>query len=243
MIGVYDSGIGGLGIFNAIKQVLPTESITYFGDNKYFPFGDRSPDDIRAITTQGLQKLSETCQLLVIACNTASVNDLDYYRSQVNVPIIGVVPVIKTAAALTKNKHIVLLATTVTAKADYTEHLIKQFAKDCQVDKLACPGLASAIEHDTLTTEQLDHYLAPIGDADIVVLGCTHYTLIKGDIQRKVGPDVKVIDSNEAVARQTLRVMQQQDLLNHHHKSNYVFECSGDRVKFLEQIKRYAHLN
>jgi glutamate racemase len=243
MIGIYDSGIGGLGIFNAIKQVLPTESMTYFADNKYFPFGDRTAEDIRTIATNGLKKLAQTCQVIVIACNTASVNDLDYYRSQITVPVIGVVPVIKTAAALSKNKHIALLATTVTAKADYTERLIEQFAHGNQVDKLACPGLASAIEYGTLTPAQLDKYLAPIGDADIVVLGCTHYTLIKGDIQRKVGPDVKVIDSNEAVARQTLRVLQQQNLLSSQHKSNYIFECSGDRVKFLEQIKHYAHLH
>lgn len=242
MIGIYDSGIGGLGIFNAIKQVLPTESITYFGDNQYFPFGDRPSEEIRRITTEGMQRLARTCNIIVIACNTASVNDLDYYRQAVSVPIIGVVPVIKTAAALTKNDQIALLATTVTTEADYTQTLIHKFAKDKQVYKIACPGLASAIEYDTLTPEQLTDYLKPIGAADIVVLGCTHYTLIKGQIQRTVGPDVKVIDSNEAVARQTLRVMQQHNITSGNDQPSYLFECSGDRVKFLQQIKQYAHL-
>ncbi len=242
MIGIYDSGIGGLGIFNAIKQVLPTESITYFGDNHYFPFGDREGSDIRRITTEGLSKLAKTCNIIVIACNTASVNDLDYYRQHVPVPIIGVVPVIKTAAALTRNGHIALLSTTVTAEAEYTDTLIKEFAKDKQVAKIACPGLASAIEFDTLTDDQLDRYLLTVKPADIVVLGCTHYTLIKGLIQRRVGPDVKVIDSNEAVARQTLRVMQQHHITSGNDQPSYIFECSGDRVKFLEQIKQYAHL-
>lgn len=242
MIGIYDSGIGGLGIFNSIKQVLPTESITYYGDNRYFPFGERLSNEIRRITTAGLKKLANNCNVIVIACNTASVNDLDYYRTQINVPVIGVVPVIKTAAALTKNNHIALLSTTVTAKADYTHKLIAEFARGKRVDKIACPGLASSIEYDTLQDDQLKTYLEPIGDADIVVLGCTHYTLIKGKIQRSVGPDVKVIDSNEAVARQTLRVMQQHHIYSSGPQASYVFECSGDRVQFLELIKRYAHL-
>jgi glutamate racemase len=88
----------------------------------------------------------------------------------------------------------------------------------------------------------LQHCLQPVNEADIVVLGCTHYTLIKGQIQHAVGPDVKVIDSNEAVARQTLRVMQQHQIKSSTLQPSYVFECSGNRVKFLEQIKQYAHL-
>lgn len=242
MIGIYDSGIGGLGIFNNIKQVLPNESILYYGDTKYFPFGDRSADEVRSITLNGLKKLAERCSLLVIACNTASVNDLDYYRSGVSVPIIGVVPVIKTAAALTKNNIIALLSTTVTAKSPYTDKLIRDFAPNQTVLKIACPGLASAIEHDTLKDQQLSHFLQPVDNADIIVLGCTHYTLIKGKIQRIVGPDVKVIDSNEAVARQTLRILQRDRLFSAETHPLYTFECSGDRVHFLEQIKRYAHL-
>lgn len=242
MIGIYDSGIGGLGIFNAIKQVLPNESILYYGDTKYFPFGERSSHDIRQITITAIKKLAQECSLVVIACNTASVNDLDYYRTQVVIPLVGVVPVVKTAAALTKNNHIALLATTITTQADYTDKLIATYADDKIVAKIACPGLASAIEHHTLTTEALQNYLTPIGAADMVVLGCTHYTLIKGQIQRVVGPDVKVIDSNEAVARQTLRVLQQAGALSNNLQPTYTFECSGDRSQFLEQIKRYAHL-
>ncbi len=242
MIGIYDSGVGGLGIFNAIKQVLPNESILYYGDTKYFPFGERPAKDIRDITLSAIKKLSADCSIVVIACNTASVNDLDYYREQVNLPLVGVVPVVKTAAALTKNGQIALLGTTITTTADYTDKLIATYASDKAVAKIACPGLASAIEHHTLTTEALAGYLKSIGAADIVVLGCTHYTLIKGQIQRVVGPDVKVIDSNEAVARQTLRVLQQTGALSSNLQPTYTFECSGDRSQFLEQIKRYAHL-
>lgn len=242
MIGIYDSGSGGLGIFNTLKQVVPNESLLYFADTKYFPFGGRSSDEVRNIALKSISKLAEQCNLIIIACNTASVNNLDFYRQEVNRPIIGVVPVIKTAAALTKNGHIALLATVITTHSEYTDRLIAKFAHDKQVHKIACPGLADAIEDDTLTDEQLETYLEPIGDADIVVLGSTHYTLIKGKIQRLVGPDVKVIDSNEAVTRQALRVLQQTGALSNNLQPTYTFECSGDRSQFLEQIKRYAHL-
>ncbi|EKD76086.1 MAG: hypothetical protein ACD_43C00229G0003 [uncultured bacterium] len=242
MIGIYDSGIGGLGIFNAIKQVLPTVSILYFGDTYYFPFGDRSNAEIRRITLDGLRKIEPRCNIIVIACNTASVNDLDYYREHIHVPLVGVVPVIKTAAQLTKNNQIALLATPVTIAAEYTDRLIHEFAHNKTVHKIACSGLASRIEYGSITAQDLEQYVTAIGQSDIIVLGCTHYTLIKGKIQRLVGPDVKVIDSNEAVARQTLRVMQKHNLPMHDDHPTYMFECSGDKASFLEHVKEYAHL-
>lgn len=242
MIGIYDSGIGGLGIFNAIKQVLPQESIFYYGDTKYFPFGTKTGPEVRAITLAGLQKLAPRCSVIVIACNTASVNDLDYYRSEVAVPIIGVVPVIKTAAQLTHNGIIALLATPITVASVYTDKLIAEFAEHKQVIKIGCSGLADIIEHGDVTIEQLKPFIQDVEAADIVVLGCTHYTLIKGKIQHLVGPDVKVIDSNEAVARQTLRVLQRHNLAHPQTQPQYSFECSGNRSEFLEQVKHYAHL-
>lgn len=246
MIGIYDSGIGGLGIFNAIKAILPQESIHYFGDTKYFPFGTKTGPEVQQFTLAGLQYLAKDCSIIVIACNTASVNDLDFYRSKIAMPIIGVVPVIKTAAQLTQNNVIALMATPVTVKAPYTDTLIQQFAANKRVIKIGCTELADAIEtgdFDTLETHgnaSLQEYLHQIETADVVVLGCTHYTLIKGQIQRLVGPDVKVIDSNEAVARQVLRVIQSNTLFAPQIKPDYVFECSGEKEKFLEQVKKYT---
>lgn len=240
MIGIYDSGIGGLGIFNSIKDVLPNVGILYFGDTYYFPFGERSTPDIRRITLEGIQKMVPRCNSIVIACNAASVTDLDYYRSQVSIPIVGVVPVIKTAAQLTKTGKIALLTTPVTAESQYTDQLIHDFASGKEVNKIVCTDLASAIEHGTVSDADLRSHLDHIDGADIVVLGCTHYTLIKGKIQRLVGPDVKVIDSNEAVARQMLRMMQKHNIPFDEEQPTYIFECSGDRAQFLEQVKKYA---
>ena len=118
----------------------------------------------------------------------------------------------------------------MTTTSAYTDQLIRNFAAGKTVYKIACPGLAAAVEHHNMTEDYLRTYLAAINDADIVVLGCTHYTL------------VKVIDSNEAVARQTLRMLQQSGAMSSQAQPVYTFECSGDRAAFLEQIKRYAHL-
>ena len=242
MIGIYDSGIGGLGIYEEIKAVFPHESILYYGDTQYFPFGGRGKEEIRDITVAALQKLEPRCAIIVIACNSSSVNDLDYYREQVNVPIIGVVPVIKTAAQLTKNDHIALLATEYTAAAPYTNTLIEKFADGKHVTTIACEGLADAVESGSIEDEEqiINHYLSGIGESDVVVLGCTHYTLVKGLIQGRVGPDVKVIDSNEAAARQTLRVMQDNKLEDPQDDPEYLFECSGDQAVFLKQVNKYA---
>lgn len=239
MIGIYDSGIGGLGIFNAIKNILPQESIHYFGDTRYFPFGDRAPEEVRAITLRSLKQIAQDCSIIVIACNTSSVADLEDYRKTIGIPIIGVVPVIKMAVRLTKNNIIALLATTNTVTAAYTDKLIQQFAPNKTVFKIACSGLADAIEHDK-NLSILQKYLRQINGADVVILGCTHYTLVKGDIQRLVGPDVKVIDSNAAVARQVLRVMEKENLFQPNKQPHYIFECSGDNTTFLEQVRKYV---
>lgn len=242
MIGIYDSGIGGLGIFNAVRSILPEESIWYYGDTKYMPFGDRSAEDIRAIALHSLTQLATRCNILVIACNTASVHGLPYYRQHIKQPIIGIVPVIKTAAQLTQNNEITLLATPFTCQTPYIDELIKQFAADKIVHKVPCGGLADAIEHETLTKEKLTNYLKPIGQSDVVILGSTHYTMIKGLIQNIVGPDVRVIDSNEAVSRQVLRVMRHNQLEQPMAHPEYIFECSGDRTPFVAQVNKYTQV-
>ncbi|MDP3970703.1 MAG: glutamate racemase [bacterium] len=244
MIGIYDSGIGGLGIFNTIIQVLPQESIFYFGDTKYFPFGDRSMEEIRKITLAGLKKLEKKCSLLVIACNTASVNDLAYYRENIKIPIIAVVPVIKTAAHISQTKKIALLATTSTVSAKYISELIGRFAGNCEIIKVSCSGLADAVEYgdDAKQDELLNKCTIDAKTADVLILGCTHYTLIKGKLQNKFGPDVIILDSNEAVTRHVLRIMRKEKLEDPQTEPKYIFECSGDKKSFLREVEKHTHL-
>lgn len=234
MIGIYDSGVGGLGIFKKVRSILPKESITYLADSAYFPFGDRSAEDVREIALSGLQELAKTCNLIVIACNTASVSDIDYFRANVHVPLIAVVPVIKTAAGVTDTKHIALLATTATANSAYTDELITQFAQGVTVSKIGCPGLADAIEYGEIEKQSslIEAALKNLGNIDVIILGCTHYTLIKGLIQNIAGPDIKVIDSNTAVARHVLRVVRKANLERPSETPKYVFTSSKEPEQF-----------
>ncbi len=240
MIGIYDSGVGGLGIFKKIRSILPKESITYFADSAYFPFGDRTPEEVRKIALHGLQQLAKTCDLIVIACNTASVSDIDYFRANIQVPLIAVVPVIKTAAHITDTKHIALLATTATANSAYTDELITQFAQGITVSKIGCPGLADAVEYGEFEKQSsmIEAALKNLGNIDVIVLGCTHYTLIKGLIQNIAGPDVKVIDSNTAVARHALRILRKAKLERPSETPEYVFISSKDSETFAARAQR-----
>lgn len=243
MIGIYDSGIGGLGIFKKIRSILPQESISYFADSTYFPFGDRPPEEVRDITLHGLQQLAKTCNIVVLACNTASVTDIAYYRQHVSVPVIAVVPVIKTAAHVTETNHVALLATVATANSVYTDDLIQKFAEDVHVEKISCSGLADAIEHDDTEKQQnlLNQIMRTLPtDIDVIILGCTHYTLIKGLIQNIAGPDVKILDSNTAVARHVLRIMRKEKLERPQNQPEYLFNCSGEKSTFFEQVKKYT---
>ncbi|MBU0670942.1 glutamate racemase [Patescibacteria group bacterium] len=240
MIGIFDSGLGGLGIFKAIKKIIPEEDLYYFGDTANVPFGEKNNEELKDIILNGIKHLEEKgCNIIVLACNTASVLDINYFRKLSKVPIIAVVPVVKTAAGCTRNKKIALLATKATAKSHYTDYLIETFAPDCQVKKIPCPKLVTAIENDNISDKLIKTCLKKINKEDVIILGCTHYTLIKGQIQRIVGGKIQVIDSNEAVARQVLRVCTKEKLITFQKEPKYTFDSSGDKKQFNKLVKKY----
>lgn len=240
MIGIFDSGLGGLGIFKKIKAMLPDEDIYYYGDTRNVPYGEKSPEELKDLITDGLKYLEKKgVNIIVIACNTASVLDTTYFRRQVKIPVVAVVPVIKTAAKQSKNKKIALLSTKATAISPYTDYLIEEFAPEAKVKKIACSGWVEAIEKGKITERRLNSCLKKVDQEDVIVLGCTHYTLIKGDIQRLVGPNIILLDSNEAVARQVLRVMNKEKLFKHKKNPKYIFDASGHQKKFQKMVDKY----
>ncbi|MBU0732098.1 glutamate racemase [Patescibacteria group bacterium] len=240
MIGIFDSGLGGLGIFKKIKAMLPDEDIYYYGDTANIPYGEKSPDELKGLITAGLKYLEKKgVNIIVIACNTASVLDTTYFRRQVKIPVVAVVPVIKTASNQSRNNKIALLSTKATAISPYTDYLIEEFAPEAEVKKIACSGWVEAIEKGKVSDHRLNSCLKKVDEEDVVVLGCTHYTLIKGDIQRLLGPNKILLDSNEAVARQVLRVMNKEKLYQHIKKPRYIFDASGHKKKFQKMVDRY----
>lgn len=223
-IGVFDSGSGGLSVLQSIQLELPLESFIYLGDHINLPYGEKSMEFIRERTKKAIEFFqSKNVKLVVIACNTATIAGIEWYREQFPVlPIVGVVPVIKTAAAMTRTKHILVLSTQNTAKSTYQKNLISQFASDCAVSSLGSSHLVPLIESGHLDDKEIMTELSSIlsgyqqGVDDVIVLGCTHYPFIVKSIRAIVGSDISILDSGGAVARQVSRILTERNELATH---------------------------
>ncbi len=211
MIGIFDSGVGGLSVFSDIRHLLPEADLVYLADQAAAPYGERSLDEVRRIAaevTAHLVFLGAT--QVVIACNTASAAALDHLRQRhPELTIVGMEPAVKPAASVTSSGVVGVLATPATFQATVFDSLVDRFAAGVTVIPRPCPGLAQLVEDGDLETarqEAAGHVGALVAfGADTVVLGCTHYTFLAADIGAAF-PDVTVIDPAPAVARQAARV-------------------------------------
>jgi len=214
-IGVFDSGIGGLTVVREMIAQLPNESIIYFGDTARVPYGPKSPDTVlrysREITSYLLR---EGVKALVVACNTATAHALPALREEFAIPIIGVIePGARAAAASTKTNRIGVIGTAGTIKSRAYEKEIKKLLPNANVTAQACALFAPLVEEGWLDSEVTRavarNYLAPIvsAEVDTLVLGCTHYPLMKTVIGNVVGREVRLIDSAYETARETGQVL------------------------------------
>ena len=209
---MFDSGVGGLSVAKEIRALLPTTSIHYLMDSACFPYGQQDDDFLlRRIVELCRQAVTELGpELLVVACNTASTLALEQLRAVLPVPVIGVVPAIKTAAEQTSTGHIGLLATEATVKRSYIKKLIEEFAPNHTTTlkgsnllvELAEKWLKNELDSDVsaLLRAHLDSWLRQHPQMDAVVLGCTHFPLLKAELQQ-LWPDLRWIDSGDAIAR------------------------------------------
>jgi glutamate racemase len=215
---VFDSGVGGLSIAGCIHRQLPGVGLVYVADNAGFPYGNQ-PESVVVERSQALigAALEEfPCDVVVVACNTASTVVLPHLRAMTSTPVIGVVPAVKPAVALSVNRRIGVLATPATVRRPYLKNLIDEFAGDCTVERLGLPDLVYWIERLVTGTpvpeRSLYNALQPFRDAgvDTVVLGCTHYPLITGVLRAQL-PEVKFwVDSGDAIARRTAWLLDKQ---------------------------------
>jgi len=218
-IGVLDSGVGGLTVWKEIVKQLPQESTIYIGDSKNVPYGVKPADEIFRLASFMLRFLEEQhVKLIVVACNTITVSSLEKLREMfTDLPIIGTVPVIKTAARVTKNKKIGILSTTQTAKSDYQKHLIDTFAKDLEVLNIGTDKLVPLVEKGLMEGEEVDLVLSEemmpfkTANVDVIALGCTHFPFLKNSMQAVVGGKVTLLDSAPAVARQVSKILENND--------------------------------
>ena len=216
-IACFDSGIGGLSIWQAIHSLLPHESLIYLADSSDFPYGDRQPAELQAITARVVQFLrTQQVKLVVVACNTASVVALHSLRARFpDLPLVGVVPVIKMLAHESRTGVLGLLSTQATANSPYLRDLIREFAEDKEVISIGCPGLAELIERGEAGGPEMDallrDLLIPVQacGADVLGLSCTHYPFARKAISRIVGPEVRILDPSYPVARRVAYLLSQ----------------------------------
>jgi glutamate racemase len=222
LVGIFDSGIGGLTVLRAIHQLMPDEPLLYLADQAHVPYGPRSMEQVRhfseAITRY---LLDQGARLIVVACNAASAAALKYLRVVFpEVPFVGMEPAVKPAVEHSRSRIVGVLATPATFQGELYASVIERFAQGVKVLQSTCPGLVIQIESGALdsieTRRILEEALRPMLDQgiDTVVLGCTHYPFVIPLIQQITGPGVRVIDPAPAVARQTQRLLVAGNLLD-----------------------------
>ncbi len=207
-IGIFDSGIGGLSILRAVRASLPQAALIYFADSAHAPYGERADGLIVDRSHRIAEHLiAQGARLLVVACNTATAAAIDTLRCRwPRLPIVGVEPGLRPAVGVSRRRRVAVMATPSTLRSDRFERLVHTYAHDVVVHRVACPGLAALIENadpeDAQLIECLTERCAAVEKlgADVVVLGCTHYSFVRDRIQHLLGPGVILIDTAEAVA-------------------------------------------
>lgn len=247
-IGVFDSGIGGLTVVHELLRQLPRENIIYFGDTARVPFGPKSPDTVRRYSREIATFLGDQgVKSIVIACNTATAHALGALRDEMDMPVIGVVePGARAAVAATEHGHIGVIGTAGTIKSGAYERAIRALDPNVQITTRACPLFVPLVEegwteHEA-TRSIAREYLQQMLDANIdtLVLGCTHYPLIKPLLCDVLGPNVHLIDSAEETAAETARTLDAAGLAA---STNQVpvhrFVASDDPLQFLQLGQRF----
>lgn len=246
MIGIFDSGVGGLSVWREIVAQLPGYDTFYVADQAHVPYGDRPLEEVRAFA-EGITRflLSEGAEVIVLACNTASAAALHTLRAQFpGTPFVGMEPAIKPATQNTRSGVVAVIATRATFQGALFASLLERFATDVRVLTQVCPGLVEAVEDGKLDTPETEALLRaclePLLEAGIdeLVLGCTHYPFLRPVIERIVGPSVEVIDPAPAVARQVGRVLQARSVHPSGRRGCHRFATTGGVATFEGALRR-----
>lgn len=247
-VGVFDSGIGGLTVAHEIIRQLPHERLIYFGDTARVPYGPKSPDTVRRYSREIASFLqSEGVKAIVVACNTATAHALPVLRQELPLPVIGVVePGARAAMRATRSGHVGVIGTAGTIKSGAYERAIRDIDSDVRITARACPLFVPLIEEGWIDSEATRlvarEYLEPLAEAgvDTLVLGCTHYPLLKPLIAEVMGPDVQLIDSAAETAAEAARVLAERGLESPETgEGAHRFVASDDPLQFLQLGQRF----
>jgi glutamate racemase len=247
-VGIFDSGIGGLTVAHAVMRQLPHESVTYFGDTARVPYGPKSPETVKRYSREIASFLVEQgVKTLVVACNTATAHALPALRESLTIPVIGVIePGARAAVRATRNGHVGVIGTAGTIKSGAYERALRAIEPALRVTARACPLFVPLVEEGWIDHEATRlvarEYLEPVfrDEVDTLVLGCTHYPLLKHVIADVLGADVRLIDSAEETARETAEVLRDRSLTaSHSAESTHRFIASDDPLMFLQLGQRF----
>ena len=243
-IGIFDSGLGGLTAVRALIQAAPWESFVYLGDTKNAPYGDRSREELVKLSRQNVRFLRrQGVKALLVACNTSTANSMDAIREEnPDLPVIGVIePAAAAAVSVTETGRIGVLATAATVRSGAYEAAIRQIAPEAAVTAVACPKLVPLVESghtdpaDPALAAAAEEYAAPLREAgaDAVVLGCTHYPIVRRAIRAALGPHVALVDSGAACVGVLLKALERRNALSDREGAGRrQFYCTAGRERF-----------
>jgi glutamate racemase len=233
-IGLFDSGIGGTSIWREIHNLLPNEDTIYLADSKNAPYGQKSKEEIIALSCKNTELLlGMNCKIIVVACNTATTNAIAELRVKYDVPFIGIEPAIKPAANKSATQKIGILATKGTLSSELFNKAVEIY-RDTEILEQIGYGLVELIEDGKIDSKEMDkllhEYLNPMIDANIdyLVLGCSHYPYLIPQIKKILPPNITIIDSGEAVARQTQHILKHKTGFTNAQNGRAVFYTNSD---------------
>lgn len=248
-IGLFDSGVGGLSVLRAVARVLPHHDLVYFADTKYCPYGPRSPQEIRALSTRIAKFLiDQHCQVIVVACNTASAAALYPLREMFpEVAFVGMEPAVKPAASATRSDIIAVLATRGTLEGELFANTRDEFARAVEVLTVYPPDWVERVERGDIgspeTLKSVQSIVMPLLDAgvDEIALGCTHYPFLAPLIESVAQGRATLLDPSDAVARQTARIAGERDLPISD-SPTWTFFTSGETSEFKRVLEKLLEL-
>lgn len=237
-IGIFDSGMGGISVWQALHDALPEESLIYLGDGARCPYGARSLDEVRDFTFEAVERLlAEGCKMIVLACNTATAVAIKELREcYPNIPFVGLEPAVKPAALTTKSGVIGVLATKRSLEGDHFRRAEDKYGAEVRILKAVGEGFVEAVENNEEQSPETETLVRRVVEplveqgVDKLVLGCTHYPFLRSVIERVAGDGVEIIDSSEAVARRVANLLDENGIRAEAGVAEYRFLTFADEA-------------
>lgn len=247
-IGLFDSGLGGLTVLHQLQSLLPGEPLLYLADSARLPYGERSPSEIRAIAEEAAHWLrARRVKAMVMACNTMNALAADVIRDEVKVPVVSLIDALAASLNLKPGDHVVVLATAATVDSGAYGCAIRRYFPTVRVQEIACPELVPAIEageRDSARLEQaITSYLAPVlhnpRPIQALVLGCTHYPIVRPLLQRLLPWPVPILDPALPAAKALQQLVQTTGLAAHRPRGSMQFCCTGQTTHFATAVSNW----